>query len=277
MLKVDLLIIDPQMDFCDPSGTLFVPGADEDCDRLAAMINRISKKINEIHVTLDSHHSFDIAHPMFWVDSSGKNPSPFTIISEDDVKNGKWRTAVPMFQNRRSMEAHGWKRDGAEEYVANLAKNGRYPLCIWPEHCLIGSKGATVHPAVFKAINNWEHDSTGFADYVTKGSNFLTEHYSAVKADVVDPSDPSTDLNIKLIETLQQVDFIAISGQALSHCVANTISDIANNFGEDNIKKFVLIEDTSSNVTGFETLGQNFVRDLTARGMSIAKSTDFLA
>ncbi len=31
MTKVDLLIIDPQVDFCDPNGNLAVPGADEDC------------------------------------------------------------------------------------------------------------------------------------------------------------------------------------------------------------------------------------------------------
>lgn len=277
MIRVDLLIIDPQVDFCEPSGALYVPGAKDDCTRLAAMIRRISPKINDIHVTLDTHHQYDIAHPMFWIDSAGKHPGPFTIISADDIRQGKWRTSIPAHQNRASMKAHGLDRDGAEEYINSLAKNGRYPLCIWPPHCLIGSDGYKVQSDVFAAISEWERDYTAFVDFVTKGSNFMTEHYSAVQADVPDPEDPSTQLNTRLIETLQKVDIIAISGQALSHCVANTIRDVAANFGEENIKKFVLIEDTTSNVGGFEKLGEDFVRDLTARGMQIAKSTDFLA
>jgi nicotinamidase-related amidase len=265
MIKADLLIIDPQNDFCDQKGSLFVPGANEDCKRLSKMIERLSKKINDVHTTLDTHHYFDIAHPIFWKDELGKHPGPFTIIIPDDVKNGKWKATNPAMQKR------------AYDYVKALATNGRYPLCIWPPHCLIGSWGAAVNEDVWKALNKWEIENIAFVDYVTKGSNFWTEHYSAVQADVPDPDDPGTQLNTQLIQTLQQVDIIAISGQALSHCVANTITDIANNFGEDNIKKFVLLEDTCSNVPGFEKNGEDFVKQLTARGMQISKSTDFLA
>jgi len=279
MPKIDLLVIDPQWDFCSPTGALPVPGADKDCDRLAAMITRISDRLNDIHVTLDMHHWFDIAHPSFWV--SGKDgkthPAHYTIITEDDVKNGVWKTAVPAYQNRRTMEAHGLDRDGAEEYVHQLAVNNRYKLCIWPPHCLIGSPGANVMPNVWNALNKWEQDhNSAYVDYVTKGSNFWTEHYSAVKAEVVDSKDPTTDYNMRLINTLQEVDMIGISGQALSHCVANTIRDIALKFGAENTKKFVLIEDTSSNVSGFEQLGIDFVKEMTGRGMQISTAAEFL-
>ena len=68
--KVELLIIDPQVDFCDPKvGALYVPGAEHDMNRLAAMIRRLNNKIDDIHVTLDSHHLIHIAHPIFWKDS----------------------------------------------------------------------------------------------------------------------------------------------------------------------------------------------------------------
>ena len=76
---------------------------------------------------------------------------------------------------------------------------------------------------------------------VTKGSNFWTEHYSAVMADVPDPSDPHTMLNTSFINTLKEADIIALSGEAKSHCLANTVRDIANNFGEENISKLVLL------------------------------------
>ena len=41
-----LLIIDPQNDFCNPNGTLFVSGAEEDCERLAEFIDNNSSKIS---------------------------------------------------------------------------------------------------------------------------------------------------------------------------------------------------------------------------------------
>jgi nicotinamidase-related amidase len=222
----------------------------------------MKKQINDIHATLDTHHLIDIAHPIFWVDSKGNHPNPFTLISEDDISNGKWRTTNPQFQKR------------GVEYVQYLKKNNRYMLCIWPPHCLIGSWGHNVIKPVYEAFNEWEADFA-MVDYVTKGSNFWTEHYSAVQADVPDPKDPDTMLNTRLIQTLQQADVIAISGQALSHCVANTIKDIANNFGEDNILKFVLLEDTCSSVPGFEQLGIDFVKEMTGRGMKTCKAADF--
>uniref|UniRef100_A0A6M3JQC8 Putative hydrolase enzyme n=1 Tax=viral metagenome TaxID=1070528 RepID=A0A6M3JQC8_9ZZZZ len=259
--RTELIIIDPQNDFCNSKGSLFVPGATEDMDRVAEMINRIGKDLFDIHVTLDSHHYVDIAHPIFWIDGSGKHPNPFTIISAKDVEDGKWHAANPQFFGR------------SLEYVQKLDQNDRYLLCIWPPHCLIGSWGYSVHKPLYTALLRWEEDFA-MVDYVTKGSNFWTEHYSAVQADVPDPQDPGTQLNARLIETLEEADEILITGEALSHCVANTITDIANNFGDDNISKFTLLTDASSNVSGFEDLGKKFVNDMTKRGMMVSKTTD---
>lgn len=278
-MKCDLLIIDPQVSFCDPQkGELYVPGADKDCERLATMIKRIGPRLNDIHVTLDTHHYFDIAHPSFWIGKDGKEPPPFTTITLESIRNGTWRTQVTAYLNRRTMRAHGKDRDGAEEYVAALAANKRYQLMIWPPHCLIGSPGAAVMPVVWEALHGFEvFHKTAWVDYVTKGSNFWTEHYSAVKAEVVDPEDPTTDLNMKLIGMLQNVDLIGISGEALSHCLKFTIEDIAGAFGKHNIKKFVFLEDTSSSVSGAEKQGEEFVINMKARGMQVARSTDFMA
>lgn len=268
-MRIELLIIDPQFDFCNPKGALFVPGAEEDMSRLAKMITRLGAKIDDIHVTLDSHHFVDIAHPIFWISSKGKNPDPFTIISAADVRNGLWRTTNPQFQTR------------GKEYVEALEANGRYPLCIWPPHCLIGSKGYMVVPELFEALLNWEKQFA-MVDYVTKGSNFWTEHYSAVQADVPDPSDPDTHLNMRLIETLQEADLILLAGEARSHCLANTVTDIANNFGEENIKKMVLLQDATTDVadppgtTMFTDMGEAFVSNLMSRGMQVNTTVDFL-
>ncbi len=43
-MDLRILIIDPQNDFCDKNGALFVPGADDDMIRLAGMIRRLKDK-----------------------------------------------------------------------------------------------------------------------------------------------------------------------------------------------------------------------------------------
>lgn len=263
-MKIHLVIIDPQYDFCNSKGALFVAGADKDMDNLAEMINRLGSRLDDIHVTLDSHHLVDIAHPIFWLDSNGKHPNPFTIISADDVANGRFTTTNPAFLKR------------ATDYVKQLEVNKRYPLCIWNPHCLIGSKGYMVHEKLYEALKKWENDCFAMVDFVTKGSNFWTEHYSAVMADVPDSSDPGTMLNTRFIQTLQEADVIALSGEAKSHCLANTVRDIADNFEEENISKFVLLENCCSNVTGFENLGEDFEKEMKKRGMIVSNSKNFL-
>jgi nicotinamidase-related amidase len=266
-LKAELVIIDPQNDFCDPAGSLFVPGADADCTRIAALIDRVGDRLNDIHVTLDSHHLLDIAHPNFWVDSEGNNPDPYQLILQADVENGTWKPFNPAFNEL------------VLNYVTALAVTDRYKLVIWPPHCLIGSWGTQVQPEVWAALNRWEAKNRAHTDYVTKGSNYKTEHYSAVQADVPDPKDNGTQLNTKFIDTLQNADIVGIAGEALDYCVANTFRDVADNFGEENIQKLVLLEDLTSSVNApnCEHFGPDFMAEMIGRGMKVQKSTDFLA
>lgn len=290
-MKIHLLVIDPQMDFCSPvipheavdgtmetdaqgrtsmrfvyrPGALLVPGADKDMERLAAMVERIGNKIDQIHVTMDSHGEQHIAHPVFWVNSKGEHPNPFTLITKDDVTNGVWTTTNPAIRQK------------ATEYVSKLATNGRYVLCIWPPHCITGTPGWSVMPCLSKVINKWAYNRCKKIDFVTKGSNPFTEHYSAVMADVPDSSDPTTMLNTDLITYLSAADKILVAGEARSHCVASTLTDIANNFGEENIKKFVLLQDAMSDVPGFEKLGKDFLANITKRGAEVSDTKSFLA
>lgn len=265
MQKTHLIIIDPQHDFCHPDGALFVPGAVEDMERLAAFISRTRDKLAQIHVTLDCHHLLDIAHPLFWLDEKGQNPDPYTSISADDVRNGVWRTAIPSWQKR------------ATEYVEALEKNDRYPLCIWPPHCLIGSEGNKVVPSLFAELMLWQKEHLKTINFVSKGSNPWTEHYSAVMADVPDPKDPSTQVNTGFIKIVETADNILLAGEAGSHCLANTGRDTANNFSnEEYVKKMILLEDGTSPVPTFEKLQEDFIKEMKKRGMKISSTTDWM-
>ncbi|MCP4651160.1 MAG: hypothetical protein GY853_13925 [PVC group bacterium] len=263
-MAVQLLTIDGQYDFCDPNGALFVQGADKDMSRLSKMVRENIPQISAIHATLDSHHPVHIAHPVWWKDSKNQHPSPFTVINVDDVENGTWKAYNPNMQQ--------WSLD----YVKSLKDNCRYVLCIWPPHCLIADMGFTIVPELREAFLIWE---TTFKklNYVPKGSCVYTEHYSAVRADVEYPGDPTTMLNTQVINMLKTGQDILVTGEALDFCVANTIRDIANEFSEDEVKKFVLLEDACScvNAPGLENLGDDFVNEMTAKGMQISKTTEY--
>lgn len=263
MKKTHLFAIDVQNDFCSPNGALFVTGADSDAARLSALVGRVGRRINGIHVTLDSHQELDVAHACFWVNSSGNHPSPFTAISKADVESGVWTPTIISLRQRMI------------DYVTSLENSkNKYPLLIWPTHCVIASWGTQLVPAFSDAIRKWARDSVRTIDYCVKGTNPLTEHYSIFKAEVSDPSDPGTMLNTRLIQTLQSVDELWIAGEALSHCVKGSIEDLIEAGGEDLAKKCVFIEDCSSSVPGFEAAGQAFVKDMKAKGMRFVKSTD---
>ena len=263
--NIHLLVIDPQNDFCDPGGSLYVPGAEGDMDRLAKMVERLRSKLTAIHVTLDSHRRVDISHPIWFKDGRGRHPDPLTVISADDLRGGRWTTTLPS----------AFKRTLA--YLEALSTGGRYPHVIWPYHCLIGDAGHNVWPKLSEAIHAWE-DRFLMADFVTKGSNPWTEHFSGVQAEVPDPDDPTTQVNTELIATLEDADVILLAGEALSHCLANTVRDIADKFAEPKyVSKLVLLTDASSNVPSFERYGDDFVRTMKARGMTTSTTVDFAA
>jgi len=262
--KVCLFVIDGQNDFVGRSkGSLVVNGAVGDMDRLASMINKHGAELDDIQLTMDSHYHMHIAHSSWWLDKNGNHPIPFTIITEDAMKTGEFRAYHKNLQK--------W----SEHYVSTLAKNNRYPLCIWPDHCIIGSMGQALDPVLFDAVTGWETRFYATAPRTTKGSNMYVEHYSVVKADVEHPSDPMTRLNTSMIDTLKIYDIILTGGEALSHCVANSARDIIAEFSPDQIKKFVLLEDATSSVTGFEKMGEDFINEMTAKGMQLSRTDKF--
>jgi nicotinamidase-related amidase len=162
-------------------------------------------------------------------------------------------------------------------YLKALEKGGRYPLCIWPPHCLIGTPGAAVFSPVWDSLRFWIEENRAMVDFVTKGSNIYTEHYSGVKAEVPDSADPGTQINIGLIKTLESADIIAVAGEAGSHCLANTVRDIVNEFSDAGcVKKIHLLTDATSPVPGFEKFQEDFIKEMVAKGMNLTTTTDFL-
>lgn len=276
-MKVHLLVIDPQNDFMDiPGATLPVTGANADMVRLASLVDRIGHKLQKIHVTLDSHHLVDIAHPAFWRDSGGASPSSLTMISASAIKDGTWTPRLPEL------------RTYAIGYAEALEAAGKYTLMVWPPHCLIGSWGHNVQSDLASAFDRWSQKRVRNIDFVTKGTNVLTEHYGALLAEVPIANDPSTQMNARFLAMLQEADVIVVAGEASSHCVKATIEQVADNIGAEHVKKFHLLTDCMSPVPAvvapdgtmivdFPGVAQQFLRDMAARGMTLTTADQFLA
>lgn len=263
--KNALLIIDAQFDFCNPKGALFVPGAEEDNKRLAQFILNNLDEIDYMAATLDSHHINDIAHPSFWRDKDGKNnPAPFSVISAQDVRDGKW---TPKFH----------PIDKVLAYLDALQTQGEFVHVIWPHHCLIGSKGHALDEIIFDAIKAYEFNGKS-CTFVTKGTHPLTEHFGAFHAQVPIPGVPSTDINMDLLKKLAEYQNVYLAGQAKSHCVATTLKQ-ALHHAPELAKKIIVLEDCMSNVPGgpvpnvtFEQIAQPIYDDAKAKGVRFSTS-----
>lgn len=278
-MKVHLLVIDPQNDFMDTTeSALPVVGATADMQRLAAMVDRVGDKLRQIHVTMDSHQVVDIAHPAFWRDADGKAPDPMTMISAESIKDGTWTPRIATPDMRKYVL----------DYAEALEAAGKYTLMVWPAHCLIGSWGHNVQADLAAALDRWAMKRTANIDFVTKGTNVLTEHYGALQAEVPIATDPTTQLNARFLKMLQEADMIAVAGEASSHCVKATVEQVADNIGEEHIKKFVLLTDAMSPVPAvtdpdgnvlvdFPAMADGFLKDMEARGMQLSTTDQFLA
>ncbi|MBT9441153.1 MAG: cysteine hydrolase, partial [Acidovorax sp.] len=136
--NIQLLVIDPQNDFCDlpaawqpvdaltgqhTAPTLPVPGAHADMQRLAQFIRNQGDQFDGITVTLDSHQHFDIAHPGFWQTGAGADVAPFTPITAAQVRAGDFTPRNPATLPRTL------------QYLHALEAQGRYTLMVWPVHC----------------------------------------------------------------------------------------------------------------------------------------------
>lgn len=254
-MRRHLVVIDPQRDFCKPEGALYVPGADDDMRRLAASLER--ETFEHVHVTLDSHGWLHIAHPIFWVGTDGWAPDPFTSVSVADVRDGVWRARDPRRQER------------ALQYVESLARGGRYGLTIWPPHCVLGTPGHAVHDELMDALRAWSERSLTPIDFVMKGANPYTEHYSAIQADVPDPEDPSTLPNRRFVETLSEADEIVVAGEALDFCLLNTVRDLVA-LAPELTSRIVVLRDATSPIGPCSLDEHAFFRELWSRGARLS-------
>lgn len=261
--KILLWLIDEQFDFVDPRGSLYVPGAEEDMKRLLRWFKKSSPKITKVASSLDTHYLIQIFFKTWWINSNGEHPEPYTVITSDDVKTGKWS---PIYAPKTSLE-----------YLQKLETKGKKNLIIWPFHCLDGTPGRSLVPELFTALQ--EHSLLRNTEpyFLVKGTIPTTEFYSVLEPEVEEPRHPQGSLNTDFLDFVGKYDKIIITGQAKSHCVMETMNSVMNFFqGDQNtIKKIFFLEDCTSSIPGFEDATEKAFSDFSAKGLNIINTKDF--
>jgi nicotinamidase/pyrazinamidase len=275
-MKNCLFIIDPQNDFCDPEGSLYVPGADYDIARICTLINMLDWKT--IITSQDIHYYDSIFFPCFWRDSSGIEPNPFDQILLEDVLNHDIDPDNP----------------GLYEFVCNYLEIVK-EITIWPYHCIVGTEGSCFPKNLQYSIENIIIHKNHEINHnnIIKGTNRLSENYSVFETvfeakygKLLDEKsikiEYDSDSEINMIKGLldntlnvpENHDNLFVCGEALSHCVLDTLESMKRLLSSYAFGKVTLIKDCCSIIPGCEENTEIRLEDLQKAGMKICNFGD---
>ncbi len=269
-----LLVIDAQVSFCHPQGSLFVPRAVEDNDRALAWFYGNLTHLKGLHFSLDTHHQMQIFHPSWWIDAQGRHPEAFTVISLEEAQAGRWRAVR--------------EQAASLQYLERLEQGGRYQLTIWPFHCLLGTTGSALMPAWAEAALYHGACSGVAPDMVQKGQAQLTENYSVLSPEVRALQGRALGgFNEALFDRLLSYQKLYVLGQASSHCVLSTLNDLADrieSIDSSLLKKVHILTDAMSPVPppplaplpealNFPRLAEEGLKALEKRGMVLTDTS----
>ena len=287
--KTWLMLIDVQNTFCIPEFELYVGGrsgrgAVEDNVRLCEFIYRNLGSITHVTATMDTHMTMQVFHAIFFVDKDGDHPAPYTDIHVSELREGTWSFNPALSSEFGIAPEYGQQM--MIHYAEELEKKGKYALTIWPYHAMLGGIGHALVSSVEEAIFFHSIARVSQPAFEIKGDKPFTENYSAIGPEVLTGPMGETlgTHNQKFIEQLQGFDRLIIAGQAKSHCVAWTVSDLLEDIALldlDLAKKVYLLEDCTSPVFVTGVVDHTDAADaayerFAKAGMNVVKSTDAL-
>jgi nicotinamidase-related amidase len=282
-----LMLIDVQNTFCIPDYELYVGGrsgrgAVEDNARLCRFIYRNLGTITSITATLDTHLTMQVFHAIFFVDKDGNHPAPYTDIHVSDLHDGKWMFNPALAEQFDIAPEYGQQM--VIHYAEKLHQSGKYALTVWPYHAMLGGVGHALVSSVAEALFFHSIARLAQTDIVIKGDTPFTENYSVIGPEVLTgPMDEYLGRHDqRFIQKLQEVDRLIVAGQAKSHCVAWTVSDLLDDImlaDPQLAKKIYLLEDCTSPVVVPGVVDHTDAADaayewFASAGMHIVKSTD---
>ncbi len=281
--RILLLVIDPQNDFTLPSmrevadgepyGSLSVPGAKGDIERLTRFTYNNFEKITQFFISLDTHYINQIFNRMMWRDQNGTPISPGTLITPADMLSGKFHFV-------------GDRPDKAFSCATALEKAGKGGILIWPDHTPAGTFGWNVETQLMQMITFHSAVRRINPIIVFKGTDPYSEMYGILEPEynpdewiMQDVVDAIADFNSRTGEP-QGIKWnkIIFAGEAGSHCLPESVGQIAKFFNWDSeiLQHFYILKDCTSPVPGFEKQMQDAFKKFALHGIHIVNSTDLV-
>ncbi|MBX7221742.1 MAG: nicotinamidase [Blastocatellia bacterium] len=288
-IKVHLLVIDDQVDFSFPSGSLYVAGrsgtgAMDAQQNLVQFVYRHLNTISQITCTMDTHLPFQVFFTSAHLRADGSHPEAHTMITADEYRNGKFQPNPAMAKQLSADPV--WLRRQFTHYCEQLEASGKYQLYLWPYHCLLGSNGHRLAGVVeeMRLFHSFTRGAENRPEI--KGGNPLTEHYSIFAPEVTTCWDgrpiPGAQKNTHLIKTLLEADVVLMAGLASSHCVKGSIADFLGEIQRQDpklAKKVYILRDCTAPVVvpggpDFTDEADKALQNFQDAGMNVVKSTD---
>ena len=285
--RIALIAVDVQNTFCIPGYELYVggrsgAGAGGDNRRLVEFIYRNLGSITEIAPTMDTHQAMQIFHATFLIDDLGEHPPAYTLVSAEDIHQGRWKFNPALSETLGIDPQYGQQH--LLHYTAELEKKQKYALTVWPFHAMLGGLGHALVSLIEEAIFFHSIARNSRPDFEIKGFNPLTEHYSVIGPEVVTGPDGEqiASRSGKFFEKARDFDAVVIAGQAKSHCVAWTIEDLLEDcrlYDASLVHKVYLLEDCTSpvvvpGVIDYTDQAEAAYQSFAAAGMHLVRSTE---
>jgi len=259
-----------------------VPGAVEDTVRAIEWLYRNLSRVTTLVLSLDTHSVHQIFHPAAWVDAEGRHPAPFTVISTDDVRRGRW---IPALRPEGVADV----RALCLEYCEQLEKSGRYVLTIWPYHALLGGTSHALVPSLMEAALFHAAARRTETVFAMKGRAAVTENYSVLSPEVRQLGGRVVgQFDTGLFDLIMGHDRVYVFGQAKSHCVRSTLLDVMEECRRRDpglLSRVHVLEDAMSPVPppplhplppalDFPRVADEALRNFAAAGMRIVRTMD---
>jgi len=245
-------------DLCK-GGSLAVPGSIGDVERLTCFIYNNMAYITKVMSSMDTHTAQQIFHPCWWSNTAGDHPAPYTIITHDDLVSGNWRALIAAKESA--------------EYLKQLEQTAKKKLCIWPYHTIEGTEGHTLENEFAKMVYFHSVARKTRNPMIRKGDDPYSEMYGIIKPEY----SKNNFINTEVLTAVETYDEIYVAGEAASHCLMESVRQIAEHFANrpEITQKIIILEDCTSPIPGYEAeTAQVFDMFKKSYGIRFAKSTD---
>jgi len=133
-------------------------------------------------------------------------------------------------------------------YLARLTDSGQAPLIAWAAHCIDGTLGATMPPALAEAIALWSAAHGRRPTIWRKGVDQFSEQFGGFKLCV--PRRGKPWVNVPLLEKIAAARQVDVLGEAWDFCLITTLLQIVEYFRktkrEEVLRKIRILRDCTS-------------------------------